>query len=131
MFLENMMINHCKDIQFSDIPMVFFAWLGNIMNHSDSFSQYGFLGSLVFFYNRSSGFLVLKQLHSAGFFHDGNSWHISGAGDFTCDTVTPMPDVLKQISTSHADFVMAGKARHTSCNHCSLILETRSTSIYL
>ena len=85
----------------------------------------------LFFYNRSSGFLVLKQLHSAGFFHDGNSWHISGAGDFTCDTVTPMPDVLKQISTSHADFVMAGKARHTSCNHCSLILETRSTSIYL
>ena len=90
---------------FQTNPCIF-AWLGNIINHSDSFSQYGGPGSLVF-YNRNSGFLVLKQLHMMFLSRLTPMAYVV----LEISLVTPMRLVRPQISTSHADFVMAGKAR--------------------
>ena len=63
------------------------------------FSQYGFLGSLVRIVSKFRIFGVEAAGHDVV---------------LEISLVTPMRLVLKQISTSHADFVMAGKARHTS-----------------
>ena len=79
MFLENILINHCKDTPFSDKPLYFCLIGGNIMNHSGFFSAFrGFRGGL--FYRRSGK--MVKQMDMMFFFFLRLFHGICGAGSF-------------------------------------------------